>query len=397
MNDERMMILSMLEKGAISKDEAIELLSALDDSTSNENVNYTSDENSNAKAIELEEKFENLGKKFEEHGDDFGEKMTNFGSKIATKATSFAEKIMDKLDKAMDNGLFENHIKNCEKYEEFIEEDLSDINNIKIKTSNGRTIIKSTDSEKMKINVISYVKHKSNIDRSNIYKIAKDNNLLNFEQIHYDNVMLNLEVLLPKKQYNDLSVQGSNGSIKLYDLKSGLINLRTTNGKIAFENISSNKIDSKTTNASITANSLDSNELLLDTKNGRIIVDNSKSKELISTTSNASITVENSDFSNMYCTTKNGKIGIKNVDDKKLEKLNLITSNASISVDIDTTKDISFDLSTTNDRISLNVPNLIYKTNSNNRVLAQTQNYTEDGNTIKISATTKNGSVSFNK
>lgn len=397
MKDERMMILSMLEKGAISKDEALELLSALDTSTTNENINYTSNDDSNSKAIELEEKFEILGKKFEEHGDDFGEKMSNFGSKIATKATSFAEKIMDKLDKAMDNGFLENHIKNCDKYEESIEEDLSQINNIKINTRNGRTVIKSTDSENMKINIISYVKHKSKIDRENIYKITKNNDLLSFDQVYFDDVMLNLEVLLPKKEYNDLSVQGSNGSIKLFDLKSDLINLRTTNGKIAFENISSNKIDSKTTNGSITVNSLDSNELLLDTKNGRIIVDNSKSKELISTTSNASITVENSDFSNMYCTTKNGKIGIKNVDDKKLEKLNLITSNASILVNIATTKDLSFDLSTTNDRISLNVPNLLYKTNSNNRVLAQTQNYTEDGNTIKISATTKNGSVSFNK
>lgn len=397
MKDERMMILSMLEKGAISKDEAIELLSALDASTTNENVNYNSNDDSSSKAIELEEKFEILGKKFEEHGDDFGEKMSNFGSKIATKATSFAEKIMDKLDKAMDNGFLENHIKNCDKYEESIEEDLSQINNIKINTKNGRTIVKSSDSENMKINIISYVKHKSTIDRENIYKITKNNDLLSFDQVYFDGVMLNLEVLLPKKQYNDLSVQGSNGSIKLFDLKSDLINLRTTNGKIAFENISSNKIDSKTTNGSITVNSLDSNELLLDTKNGRIIVDNSKSKELISTTSNASITVENSDFSNMYCTTKNGKIGIKNVDDKKLEKLNLITSNASILVNIATTKDISFDLSTTNDRISLNVPNLIYKTNSNNRVLAQTQNYTEDSNTIKISAATKNGSVSFNK
>jgi len=395
MSEEKKMILSMLEKGIITSDEAMELINAIDDPDTEEKIKFN--DNYDSISINLEEKLNKIGAKINEETDDISVKMNNLGSKISRKATSFAERIMDKIDKAMDSGMFENHMKNHTKYEETIEESISDITRLKINTKNGRIVLNKSDDENMKIKVVYYIKNKVASNTGQVYKTQKSKNAFEFDQTYFDNIMLNLEILLPEKKYEQVFLYGSNGSIKAYNLKADSLLLDTKNGKIILDNASSSKIDLRTTNASIDLCDIISEDILLDTKNGKIVVENVNTKDLISTTSNATVSIKNSVIKNINTNTKNAMINIENMKNDYLNQVHLSTSNAPIVVKLNnTSKEMSFDLNTTNDSININVPNVLYKLNSKGKVLAYTQNFTQDSNSIKISASTKNGQISIN-
>ncbi|HSH34897.1 DUF4097 family beta strand repeat-containing protein [Schnuerera sp.] len=410
MKDEKLMVLSMLEEGKITSEEAVKLLEALEETESF--IEFESTEDNKEKFIDidktkkklevLEKNINEQGKKVESLGTDLGSKLANAFSNLFNTGNPF------------------NLLGNYEVINTKIERDISHMDSptIHLKSINGSINLKSWEKEKLLIKIVYQHKH-SNFDKNDkFYDLYEENNKIIFEPLYANNVMMNLDVYLPNRYYERINLNTSNGKLQVENLNLGILYCKTSNGSISLKDITSKDIDLSTkngrinlidissprinaisTNSGIKIEDIDTNNLIVSTKNGRINLSDILADNISGNTSNGSIEINDINSKVVKLTTSNGKIICKDLDNEKINELKLSTSNSTIDVEIGEVKKMSyFHLETSLGNISLDIPNLIYKVNKQvnlgiKKIAAHTADFDENKEHFVLNAYTSNGSI----
>lgn len=403
MKEEKMMILSMLEEGKITSEEAVRLMEALEDMEIPRDERKTEDEDKDS------QKEENSSSRFnslEDIGADISNVFSNMLSGLKDIGGSFGfknnhETIYEDLD--MDISHFESL-------------------NLNLRAINGSIKLIPTNAENLSIKVSC--QHKKGLLQKNepYFDFYLDGDTVVFNPKYNSGLSIKLDVFLPEIKYNNILLNSTNGkidvnklnvnilecntsnsAINIFYVNSKEIILSTKNGKIESQYTNSDKFKAYTTNSSVSLAHINSDDLDIKTANGRIDVDHLSGENIVCKTSNGSINIKNVSFNTIGLTTSNGRITCDEIDTNKAQVVNLKTSNASISSKIkDLNKEISFDLETSMGSISLETSELIYTINKQvslglKKIVAHTVDFNNSDDNLEIVASTSNGSIQILK
>lgn len=376
-SEERLMVLTMLQEGKISSDEASKLLKALEELEMEEELereeelynfnkpkrDYNTDdekytdfihddklkEANKSKEKMIADKIEKLGKKaekMERFGDNFGEKMDdigenfgekmenwgenfgekmgnwgeNFGEKmgkvgeeLAEGATSITEKVLKLVDNFIGDGSFNMFLGNYETINETIDKNISTIDSPIIEIHGANGKIVLHSWEEENIHIKA---------RCSIKKSIYDKSQSVYEVIDQNNK------LIFKPRYTN----GIGTSLEVYipSKEYEKIFLLTSNGRIEADEISTKELVLDTTNGSIKVGEINSNRIIACSNNGAITAEYIDSKKIELETSNSTINVHGTNCEDIVATTKNGRIFINDVQSKSMS---LTSSNSSIKVE----------------------------------------------------------------
>lgn len=397
MNDEKMMILSMLQDGKISSEEAIKLLEALEETEKDNLVNVE----------KTKEKIGEIGEIAKEQGKKIGDIGVDLGNKIA-------KAFRDMKFNTDSNGLTGKSINTK------VEMDISHMEapSIDIEAVNGRIILENWDENFLSIEVNCRYREGLFQENEDFFSFYEMDNKIIFSPEFSSNISIDLKVYLPDKYYEEISLKSSNGQIKIdnfigdsFDIstsnaaitiesiKAKKIHLNTKNGRIILDDVLAPKIEATTGNSNILIEDVETDNINLITKNGRIYISNIMAKEIIANTSNGAIELEFVNSEQIELKTSNAKVQLNDLDLDKLNYLKIITSNGIIDVDLNKlNKEIYLDLVTSIGSIDLDLPSLVYKLNKQvnlgkKNIIAHSINYKEGENSLKLLATTSNASI----
>lgn len=317
MNEEKKLILKMLQEGKISVDEAENLLNALGN-----------------------------------------EKGDNFINQFANKLSASIEKVISKAGEFVGNIDFDEIIDNSKKFaanfslsfedEKEFEQDVEDI---EIDIPNADVKVEKTQKNKIILNEKIYIKDKfagSNLLESKV----EDGKLiikLKDEETSKDDFNVKLKISLPKNSYNDFSFETVNGYFMLKDVDFNNINVNTVNGEVVVENTTSNikaesvnggmvaknvngNIESKTVNGSIKLFSVVGGYLKGECTNGRLKADSINLDQVIFNTQNGIVNIENiKDASEFDIQTGTGSIKIDTTGFDKVINASVDSNSCTIS------------------------------------------------------------------
>lgn len=376
MNEEKMMILKMLEEGKIDSAEAIKLIDAI-----------ASDENNSSDKSSKREHIIDSKK--------VADTLETVGSTISDTVLNLVEGIKNIDFSSVISGNYETADVNLTK-------DISSINKaiIDLSSTNGYIRVTPVESDNLMIKVnCKYKAEKiSNIDE--LYNFYIKDNTIKFEPTAKakNNTVLNLNVLLPNKKYEEIKLYSTNGDLEIDDLDTNLLKLNTTNGQIDTASMTAVETTIRSTNGNLKIENINGTKLDALTSNGRIEIVNANEKFIYAKTTNSGIKADNIRTNNFMAKTTNGRIETTNIDCNILE---LHTTNGSISSILsDINRDGKYDLSTSFGSISLDKDDLIYDIkdldkSGSKKILAKDSNYDNSNNKIEINITTTHGSISL--
>lgn len=260
MQNERMRILEMVEKGIITAQEAIKLLEALEKdqgSFENKKQDQSSSEN-------------DYTKMFREEMKDFRKDLTQIGSLFMDMMNSAVKKVKD----------FDVKHPFGEKLEFTYEPVLSqeEVTDIDFDLSNGSmTIVPSENDElQVSINVKAYLVNgdAEEIRESILNKLVVINergklSILGDMKL----AQFNTTIALPAKELQRIDARLMNGSVTLRDLTVQKIFIKTLNGTVKATKLTFDKIDVETSNGTIELRELTGRKIEAETMNGRIYLD----------------------------------------------------------------------------------------------------------------------------
>ena len=410
-----MMILTMLEEGKISSEEALKLLDAVDDIPEDdlESEFIITDDSKDDKKINVgktKEKFENVLK-------DQGKKMGDFGADLGNKISGLFNGIKGKSSSVNFFGNYETINTTLEKDISHLEEPILDF-----KSVNGSIIVKPWDKDSLLMKINCSFKKGVLDENDTLYDFYEEDNKIIFRPTYTSNIGIKLEIYVPDKKYDSITLNTSNAKIEIKDINLNSlvcdttnsninvtnvigedVKLVTKNGKISIESVSSPIILANSTNSSMFLNKVSGEKVFVATKNGKIYLDKIEANSIDGITSNASIEVKGVKGKKMRFNTSNGKIICDNLNSEEIETLELITSNAAINTHFDELEgETHFDLETSLGTINLEIPSLVYEINQQNKlgtrkIIAHSINYNEEEDSFKFVASTSNDSIKIDK
>lgn len=410
MRDEKLMILTMLEEGKITSQEAIKLLEALEETDYFMDYGTNEDEE---KSINLEQAKENLIEALEKNIEDRKEKIENIGIDIGNK-------LANAFNNLLGTGNLFNLSGNYKVINTQLEKDISHLDeaSLVVKSINGKIDVKSWGEDKLLIKITYRYKNNSFTQDNSFYELYEEDNRIIFKPLYTNNVMMDLSLYLPQKHYKEISLTTSNGRIQLEDLKLNLLTCNTSNASISLEDIVGESVDISTkngkinlkdisspilkavsTNASIKLEDIESRDLMVATKNGRITLSHIAGEGITVKSSNGSIEADNLKGKVINLDTSNGKIICRDLDDGRIRELNLSTSNSTIDVEMNHLSKMGYyQLETSLGNINLDIPGLVYKENKQidlgmKKIIAHSINFNEDEEHFILNASTSNGSI----
>lgn len=397
MKEEKLMILSMLEEGKITSEEAVKLIEALEDLNTPKNEKRKESHDS-----QKEQSFGSMFNNLEDIGTDISNALSNMFSGLKDIGGSFG---------------FKN---NYETISEDLNLDISHIENpsLDLRAINGSINLIPSNSDELSIKVLC--QHKKGLlnENESYFDFYIDNDVIKFNPKYNSGISIKLDVFLPENKYNNILLNSTNGkidvtklsinflecntsnaSINVSYLDSKDIVLSTKNGKIESQYINSDSFKGYTTNSSILLSFINSNDLYVKTANGKIDINSINSEVILCKTSNGSIIAKVLASNKIELTTSNGRITCDDIDTNKAEIVKLITSNGSINSKIEKVhKESSFDLETSMGNINIEIPDLIYKTNKQvnlglKKIVAHTVDFNSSNENTEFIISTSNSSI----
>ncbi|WP_077369303.1 DUF4097 family beta strand repeat-containing protein [Anaerosalibacter sp. Marseille-P3206] len=418
MKEERMMILTMLEEGKISSEEALKLLDAIDDTPEDVEEEFIiTDEDKTQEKDEKKINFEKTMEKVEKTLKEQGKKVGDLGADLGNKISELFSGIKDKSSSVNFWGNYETSSTTLEKDISHIDEPIIDLSSV-----NGSISVKTWEKQSLLIKVICNYKKGVLDENDTFYDFYEEDNKIIFRPNFTSNIGIKLEVYLPDKKYdniilntsnakievnkvnlNSLICDTTNSNINVSDIVGKDVKLATKNGKIYIEKVQSPIILANSTNSSMILNKITGEKVFVATKNGRIYLDEIIADSIDATTSNSNIETKKIKGRIIRLNTSNSKIICDDLDSEGMEKLELITSNSGINAHFDKLEgETYFDLETSLGTINLEIPNLVYKINQQNKlgtrkIIAHSINFNEDEANFKFIASTSNGSIKIDK
>ena len=395
-----MMILSMLEDGKITAEEAVKLIDALEEEEKHFDEERKSKDTSSQKdgyRFDFKDTFNSL----EDIGSDIGNALTNMFDGLKDFSSSFGKYNYDTTTTKL-------------------EMDLVDIENpsLDLKAINGDINLQPHDSDTLSITVICQYKKGLLAANEPYFDFNNIDGKISFMPKYNSNISIKLDVYIPRKHYDEVKLNTTNGKVYIYELNSRSVNcmtsnssvviikgnmdladLTTKNGRIEIIETSCDDINSYTTNSSIRLESIKCKNLDAKTGNSKIVLNNIKAVNVVCKTSNSPIDVQGIDSEIISLTTSNGKIFLSEVNTQSAKDINLITSNGSINSEIyKINKGVIFDLETSMGSIDIDIPDLVYTTNKQvnlglKKIVANSIDYDGNKDHLNFVASTSNGSI----
>lgn len=395
LNEERMLILKMLQDGKINSEEAAKLLEALDggkkqaagENTANRQQrpqpNYYDEVNKLRERInDWKRDFtKNVNEKdFDKMVDDFSAKAEKFGKSVATTTFGIVDKIVDYVGSVVDTGSFSifGTYNTVEKtFEAAVQEGMD----LDLEGINGQISIKKHAENKI------IIKSKIRSPQSytdDVILFSGSENAVTLKLNKTEFISVSHEVFVPAVTFNK-------------------IRLETKNGKIAVEDTLSKQFESVTKNAVIDLMGVNSDSIFIDTKNAKVFANYIIGKTVNINTKNSIIDVKNIKTEKLSAITANGKIAVENVqniDGSADITLELKTKNGDIKANMNDMENRAYKVQarTTNGGINLLIPELLYSNpgksfSPDKAVDAQSSSYNNAPQRVNIYAETLNGYI----
>ncbi len=307
MNEEKALVLRMLEEGNITADEAMRLLDAL------------KDEDYSAYERDTEDKVN----------------FFSFKENIFNKISDDLDVDLQNIDHSENDYRFSRY-----KYFESLEYSyhILDTDSFKFHITglNGPIKIETSESSMVTLNIKAMANFELNQKEVPYFSQEIRDNSFIFKPIDQHNLSLSIELYIPDKDFNRVDIRNSNGALKLKGVTAPNIDIITRNGDIEISRIKSQRI-------------------IGETKNGHVDMTDSESNIAALLTRNGNITARDNLINTLKIKSVNGNI--QSLSNKSSYEI-LHNTHGSIKARIDR-KPRKFDISTKVGYISLDLPNLL--------------------------------------
>lgn len=395
LNEEKMMILKMLQEGRINSEEAAKLLEALDGNQRPASGDYASNKQQRQQANYYDEvaKFrerihdwkreftKNYNEKdFDRMVDEFSSKAEKIGKNVAAATFGIVDKIVDYVGSAVDTGAF-NIFGSYNLEEKTFEAAAAEGMDLELEGTNGPISVKKHQENKILIK--TKIRTPQNYTE-NVISYTDNGSLVSLKLNKADFLSVSHEVFLPAVKFNKIRLETKNSKIYVEDTQSQQFESITKNAIIDLLGVSSDKISIDTKNAKVLVNYIAGKDIDINTKNSIIDIKNVKAGKLKAITANGRIAVEN----------------VQNIDGSDEIALELKTKNGDIKANINDMENRAYKVTahTTNGGINLLIPELLYsnqerQNGSGKYTEAQTTNYSTTPKRVNIYAETHNGYI----
>ena len=416
MNEERFLILKMVEEGKITAQEAVALIDALEaessverhtemareaceegpSSTSTEKVGQSQwssvkklrDVAENAGDSELARKLEEEANKFAKNVEEAADKLSRvIEERIEKEVKPALANLPSFLASIPVIGEWVGYFTTISEEREGYFQD--DTVKLELAINNGSIEVEGWSEEyyrlALKLKVRGTDEEAARERAQEIVQMEEGSGRLQIISKAGPNEALHIRLSVPQDKLYQLAFSTSNGAVKTKSLKNAVGSIVTSNGRIHLENMSGERLTARTSNGPVDCDDVSVGELMLGTSNGRIKVDGF-AQRLEARTSNGSIEVK-------------PRLG----DLLQEQTLDLHTSNGGIQVNLPLALQNAcwFDLSNSFSAIKVSLDDLLYHIKEHsfgfNRIQAETKGYGAAHAKICIYARTSNGGISIEK
>ncbi|MDP4092421.1 MAG: DUF4097 family beta strand repeat-containing protein [Bacillota bacterium] len=404
-NEERMLILKMLEEGKITSEEAAKLIEALENDDKQDTEEKASakqkQEDFHESTARFREKMHNWKndreydwkndtkksgqKDFDRMVDEFSSKAERLGKNVAATTVGIVDKVIDFVGSFVDTNSF-NIFGSYAAVDKTYEAQVSEGADLLIEGVNGHILVKKHLEDKIVIK--SRIRCPGTDTYNNLLFSEDGNNVSMKVAKNIGNISVSHEVFLPAVRFKNLKFE-------------------TSNGKIYVEDALAENFESITKNSHIDLMGVNSDRVWVDTKNGRIQISYLIGKDVEVNTSNSLIDIKNMKAENLKAVTTNGRISVENAQNYEgLAETNLYlkTKNGGIKVNMNDMDNKGYKVraKTTNGKINLLIPDIIYQNISkqyagSNFLEAESREYEGYPEKVYINAETVNGYIEIVK
>ncbi len=389
MQNDRKRILTMLENGTITTDEALTLLEKLPQNDSSaketstpvehtetpkktqENTYKKVEQDEPEKEKEFSSKYGRTSASAEEFMEDIRQDLTNVGDQFMQFMQSAVQKV-----KEFD---MENPFGAAVTFEHSVVKDGADIKDLIVDIDNGKLSIVPGESDEISATFAVKAFTSSSVEEAKQEFMDKlictaDDQSFRISS-NSKTVQVNTTLTVPKKAYHKISVRLLNGGCEVRNLESELVRVKTANGKVNLSYFKASEIEIETLNGEIRLLSIDSTKLDAQTVNGLIYIDG-KVKETEARTLNGAISV----------TTTH----------EKPEKVDVKSVGGSIELYVPSQLSLVGSITSTIGSLSLKLPD-VEKTSNQDPLLHRSINFktevSESASKLHLFAESKTGSV----
>lgn len=268
---------------------------------------------------------------------DFGEKVSDFSTSIGGFVRDTVKNVVDNIDwndvTIKVPGIVSSSFKH-----DFVYED-AQATILDIKNANGAVKLTSWDKDDIKVaaNIKLYGKMEeadqltSFLKRSHI-EVTDDRFVF---QVPNKRVQADLQIYLPKRTYDHVTMNLLNGNIEIKDFSGKDIYLKTTNGETSLSNIDATMIEFEGVNGSVELTDSKLREALFSTVNGSVTLNaNVQAGDLSTVNGSVKATLHNDDLHRLDASSVHGtvKIAVENtLDFHGVAKTRLGTVNTRVA------------------------------------------------------------------
>ena len=284
MQNERKRILTMLEDGTITTEDALTLLENLGKSKQEEKKETTGQEARKSDVPNEDTSKEPFGDKDRKSSkseseqteepsmDEFLEDLRKDFTHVGDRFMQFMQSAVQKV-KTFD---FESPFGNTITFNHSLTKDADGIEELLFDIDNGKIAIHCGDDEvRADFTVKTYNCESEEVAKENFLNkiiVAKDGNKL-IVSSNMKMAQVNLDLYIPKKNYLNISARLMNGSFEMRDTQVEKVRVKTANGKIVISGLVFKVAEIETVNGAIKLNNLVGETLEAETLNGRVYID----------------------------------------------------------------------------------------------------------------------------
>lgn len=299
MQNERKRILAMLENGTITTDEALTLLEKLGQSQqptepapAKQPISFEKPkaEKQEPESEQDPEPVDPQEPSMDEFLDDLRKDFTNVGDRFMQFMQTAVQKV-----KSVD---FDSPFGNTVTFNHSVSKPAAGIKEILVDIDNGKLTIHSGEEEaRAEFTVKSYNSDSEQAAKEEFIDkllFVNDEGKLRVSS-HMKMSQVNVELYIPKRDYDKISARLLNGSFKMKDTSAETVRVKTANGKIEITGLTFKNAEFETANGAIGLNDVKGTTLEAETLNGRVYIDGAV-KEIEAQSLNGHVVVTTTDF-----------------------------------------------------------------------------------------------------
>ncbi|MBB4826563.1 DUF4097 and DUF4098 domain-containing protein YvlB [Sporosarcina luteola] len=279
MQNERKRILTMVENGTITIEEALTLLEAMEKSGGHSKKVETPIEPAYEKSsYDDDVDYESKSTKREESMDDFLNDLRKDVGHVGERFMQFMQTAVQRV-RTFD---FDSPFGSSTSFTHSITKSVDDLNEIIADIDNGRLTIRASEDQESNVVVADFTVKAFN-QKSD--EEAKEEFLKKLVFMNDDGklrivsdlklIQVNVDLTVPKKEYEKFSIRLLNGGTLLDSISTSKLYCKTANGKIEASHLQFEEAELETGNGTIQLKESDGKVLTAETMNGRVYISGS--------------------------------------------------------------------------------------------------------------------------